>query len=303
MKKLSLAVAVAATFAAGAASAYQVAEAGPGLLVPYATYNDSEFTAVGLINHSTTDVAVFWSFQTAKSEHLTDGCFEMTAKDLEGFVWNAVNGGANTKDVLGYLVFGVGSGANGKCVESDVINAAGLISGNALQVYNGTDVAYIPTFPVAVADLTAGQGMATLIGYEDFNTLASGAQGGSSVALRYFLADNSSTKMVVWQPNNTGSNWVVNAYDEKQNRKSVTMPIPYEVNVIDPTTNVTGMPSSFVDGFFEFALPTGTACTPAPSSATRGNCYDGVVAFSLIDAPAYGAVQTLLGTTFLGTTP
>lgn len=273
MKKLSLAVAVAATLTAGVANAYTVGRPASGLLVPHAVQNgDAYNTVVGLINHAPTTATVYWTFFDVNSKHVTDGQFSMSSKDYQSFSW-AAEAGSGLENIDGYLVFTVGDAAA-------VVDAAGRISGNAFQIDTANaDVAYVPTFPILSTDYTTGINLTTMDA-GSVNTLTAGATAGQTMSLRYFIdgaPGGNDTAILVWSAPDVNGTYTVNIYDDKQNRKSVNFTLPNaELNVFNPET-ISGRPSSFVDGFIDWTLPA-----------------DGVVSYSVVSSSAFSATQTLL---------
>lgn len=121
----------------------------------------------------------------------------------------------------------------------------------------------------------------------------------TQMSLRYFIdgaAGGDDTRVTVWSTGNHSGTHTVNIYDNAQNRQSVNFPLAEtELSWFDPET-ISGRPASFVDGFIEWnpsVRPTGVIGAAA-EGALAGIGGD-VVAYSTIVAPAFGAVQTLLG--------
>jgi hypothetical protein len=121
----------------------------------------------------------------------------------------------------------------------------------------------------------------------------------TQVSLRYFIdgaAGGNDTRVSVWSTGNHSGTHTVNIYDNAQNRQSVNFPLTEtELSWFDPET-IAGRPAAFVDGFIEWNpsnLPSGVigAVIEGPLATIGGD----VVAYSTIVAPAFGAVQTLLG--------
>ncbi len=319
MKKLGLSVAIAAAFAAGSVHAYDgLAEASPGLVVPVAYYDASSATAVGIINHSTANVAVFWSFHDQDSNHVTDGTFCMTGKDFFPFIWNEATAGSGLSAKQGYLVFGVGSGVpsvsdkvGGACASmsgvSDTLDSNAKISGSAFQVLSSTsDVSVTPVFPLVAADFARGAGLSTLNSQSIIGLAASPNQvsAGVNFSLRYVTSTsgNDTSTIYIWSPNSVKGQYTVNAYDNQQNRKSVNLDLPNrELNIVNPA-KIVGMPTSFTDGFIEWTPPVSTSTaevTGLPGCTDTAGCnYAGIVSYTVVNSKAFGAVQTMLNATF-----
>ncbi|AVO32954.1 hypothetical protein [Ottowia oryzae] len=306
MKKFAMsAIAVAAVLGAGAANAYTMGTFSNGFVVPNVIHDATgATTAVGIINQSAITVPVFWTFFDQESNHVVDGCFTMTAKDYEPFVWSQKSG-TGLAGQRGYLVFAVGNSTAGTCAIGQTLAASGsgaLIAGNAFFVDPvRKDVAYTP---VIDGPLTIG-GSATDLSTLDAGSLtqvAGAAQVGASprFSLRYFIDgvanSGTNTNIVVWSTGDQTGTYTVNMYDAAQNRQSVNFKLDHaELDWFDPEL-IAGRPASFVDGFIDWKLNVGALPTGAPSTgALLGATTGSVFTYSVIDAPAFGAVQTVLG--------
>lgn len=294
MKKIAIAAAVTAALSAGVAQAYQVGTFSNGFVVPNVIHNGAaDTTAVGII--SAQAAAVYWTFFDQNSEHVTDGCFEVTANDFRSFVW-AQESGVGLEGRRGYLVFAAdAAGAADRApqcnggegfVSGDQDGAPAAVSANAFQVNTAArDVAFVP---VIDGHLTIG-GDLTTMGPLSLNAVGGAANGGETMYMRYFIdgrAGGDDTQIVVWStgdlrnPDGTPGNYTVNIYDDAQNRRSVTISLANaELNVINPE-QIVGRPADFTDGFITWATP-----------ATAGSVFS----YSIVNSPAFGAVQTLLG--------
>ena len=302
MKKLAIAAAAAASLTAGVANAYTVGTFSNGFVVPNVIHDASGTTAVGLVNQTATPVAVYWTFFDQNSNHVTDGCFNMTSKDYEPFIWSA-QAGAGTSGKRGYLVFLAGSasygGAAATACGGTVFQAgasSALISGNAFQVdLAAKSVAFTPVIdgPLTVATTTD----ITRMGPADLQFVAGAATVAAGVSptfsMRYAIdgvAGGTDTRIVVWSTGDQKKSHTVDMYNNAQQRKSVNFDLAYsELDYFDPEA-IVGRPADFLDGFIEWkptlaSFNTGTVTTASAS----------VVTYSIISAPAFGAVQTILG--------
>lgn len=286
MKKLSLAVAVAATLGAGVANAYTVAEPGDGVLVPNVIHNGpSDTTAVGLINHSTTAATVYWTFFDQNSKHIADGQFQMTGNDFVRFVW-AEESGLGLEGMRGYLTFNVGVSA------TDPTPASGMISAAAFQADAVLgDAVFVPTFPIDQTDLDSAATDLTNLDENSLVNLASGAPAGDTVDLRYEFSGDFQSRIVVWSTGGTDGTVAggglkgtrtVNMYDDNQDRRSVNFTCDFsELCFIDPTT-IIGRPAGFTSGFIR---------------AQFGNSGAGdFVSYTAVRSASFGATQTILNT-------
>lgn len=270
MKKLSLAVAVAATLGAGVAHAYTVGTPDDGVLVPNVIHNGAaDTTAVALINHSTTGVTVYWTFFDQDSTHITDGQFNMTGNDMTSFVW-ANESGLGLEGQRGYLVFHVGNAAGAPTTAADQISAA------AFQVTAG-DAVFVPTFPIDDADLSGVTDLTNLDATSLAN-LASGADGNDTVDMRYEFTGDFQTNIVVWSTGGLNGTSTVNMFNDAQDRKSVNFTCEFvELCFIDPT-KIAGRPANFTNGFIRATFP------------------NDFVSYSMVRSASFGATQTILNT-------
>jgi len=310
MKKFALAaVAAAAALGAGVAQAYTVGTFSNGLVVPNVIHNgDTDTTAVGLINQSGQAVSVFWTFFDQNSNHVTDGCFPMTDKDYQPFVWSAQSG-LGLAGQRGYLVFAVGSAVAPIAACSAASAAAGLfgpgaIAANAFQVNTTTqDVAFVPVIdgPLALAGgtnlTTMGPNSLLAVFGAAPVPAAAGPSGTPTFSMRYYVdgaAGGNDTRIVVWSTGDQRGTHTVNMYDDAQNRKSVNFKLSFaELDWFDPET-IAGRPATFTDGFIEWDASNEPADAPVPAAAL-GLVGGSAFTYSVISAPAFGAVQTVLG--------
>ncbi len=304
MKKLPLAVAVAAVVAGGVAHSYQMGIYDNGLLVPRVIHNGTgDTTAVGLVTHGcpTNNNMVYWAFFDENSKHLTDGHFPMTDADVHAFVW-AAEAGQGLAGVPGYLVFFVSTNGDNAADDRDTP----CLAGEAFHVVAGdADVAYRPVWPINYQDANGGAGVPDLTAMDDttITTLqagaldAIGAGGNELIAMRYSIANGDTTEVVTWSAESIGGpgkEYTVNLYDDQENRKSVNIPFPNEEqNVIDPSA-IVGRPANFVNGFIEWRTPddgAGDYVDNPPANTPDGN---GVVSYSVVRSAAFSARQTIV---------
>lgn len=302
MKKFAMAAVAAAAMTVGVAHAYTAGTFSNGVVVPNVIHNGgADTTAVGLINQSTSagagvTRAVFWTFFDQDSNHVTDGCFTMTNKDYQPFVWSdpALSGG-NTAGKRGYLVFALGGTADCANVAPST-SSTDLLAAHAFQVnLVAKDVAYTP---VIDGPLTIGSTDLTKLGPDSLTKVGGAAQTipgsgevGAKFNMRYYLQDGAKTNIVVWSTGDQTGSHTVNIFDDKQNRKSVNFDLTKkELDWFNPDP-IVGRPSTYVDGFIEWDAA--TAPKLGLVGSTLGNAS--VFSYSVIDAPAFGAVQTVLG--------
>ncbi|HHB13101.1 MAG TPA: hypothetical protein ENK62_07880 [Chromatiales bacterium] len=302
MKKLPIAVAVAAAMSAGAASAYTMGTFDHGLLVPQVFHNGAgDTTAVGLITHGCDFSAypdgktglVYWTFFDENSTHITDGAVPMTNNDVYSFVW-ANESGLGLEGMQGYLVFFVDTDANGTIDAAD----GECLAGEAFHVVAAdADVAYKAVWPIDALLDTAGAGIPdpTTMNAASITTLSAGAPVGDTITMRYSIANGDTTSIAVWSADDISGVYTVNMFDDEENRKSVNFALPNaEQNSIDPST-IVGRPADYVNGFIEWVTPD-PATLPADPPGSRDNGADGngVVSYSVIRSVAFSARQTVV---------
>ena len=310
MKKLAMtAIAAATVLCAGAAQAYTVGTFSNGVVVPNVIHNGpTDTTAVGLINRSGAGAvrAVYWTFFDQDSNHVTDGCFPMTDSDFQPFVWSSESG-TGLEGRRGYLVFALGTSvanataANACSAASAVGIGEGRLAANAFQVdATNKDVAYIPVVDGPLT-LAAASNLTTL-GPTSLTAAGGAAPVGNVMNMRYFIdgaTGGTDTLIAVWSTGDQRGTHTVNMFDDKQGRKSVNFKLDHtELDWFNPET-ISGRPAGFVDGFIEWntgVVPgnysTLPGAVPANALATAGGS---VFTFSVINSPAFGAVQTVLG--------
>ena len=319
MKKFAMAAVAAAAMTAGVAQAYTMGTFSNGVVVPNVIHNGAtDTTAVGLINRSGTAKSVYWTFFDQESAHVTDGCFPMTNNDYEPFVW-ASQSGLGLEGRRGYLVFALGGlvapvvGTAG-CSAAEAaagIAAPGVTSrlaANAVQVMTASsDVSYIPVIDGNLT-LAAGTNLGTM-GPESLQNVAGAATVvpgiGPFMIMRYFVDSTTNggneTRIVVWSTGDQRGTHTVNMYDSAQNRKSVNFALTHrELDWFDPE-QIAGRPATYTDGFIEWntgVIPAdfpGVAGTALGSLPVAPIAARSVFTYSVISAPAFGAVQTVLG--------
>lgn len=308
MKKFALAAVAAAALSAGVAQAYTVGTFSNGVVVPNVIHNgQGETTVVGLINASNATIPVFWTFFDQNSKHVTDGCFGMTANDYESFIWSNESG-TGLEGKRGYLVFAVGTNTANVSARESVCKASGrqlasstALSANAFHVQLGKSVAYTPVIdgPLTITPATSDL---TNLHEDSLEAVAGAANKTQTLYMRYFIdgqKDGNDTRIAVWSVGNHKNTHTVNIYDDAQNRKSVNFDLAEaELSWFDPET-IAGRPANFIDGFI--AWDVSTAMEKLPNGTTRPlfalqTPTQGVImSYSTIIAPAFGAVQTLLG--------
>ncbi len=298
MKKFAMAAVAAAAMMAGGAQAYTVGTFSSGFVVPNVVFDASGTTAVGIISKGTG--CAFWTFFDQESNHVTDGFIPMTDNDYHSFVWSA-NAGENVSGKRGYLVFTAGNG-NGTSTCTPTRNASMQLAGNAFQVLPASsDVAFVPvidgvdTTAIANLSLMDANSVTTVTGA----VVLTGATT-AEFSMRYYIdgkAGGNDTNIVVWSTGDQRGSHTVFMYDDAQHPKSVNFNLTHtELDWFD-VESIVGRPASYVDGFITWAVsrdtfaPLVSGVKNTASSPTTVS----VMTYSVISAPAFGAVQTMLG--------
>ena len=158
---------------------------------------------------------------------------------------------------------------------------------------------------------------ARMTGVDAYATLA--ATSGDRLDVRYFI-DNKvagdDTAVAFWTADEMAvpTTWTANMYNTSQQRQSVNFTLTKaNMNAID-VESIPGRPATFLDGFIEVTLPNAAApglravdaagVTTGPClinfnqynglGAPVSTCAGGVMAYSVISSPTFGAVQTMM---------
>ena len=180
---------------------------------------------------------------------------------------------------------------------------SGQLAGNAFYVdVAGKSVAFTPVIDGPLT-LAAGTNLSTMDALSLVNVAGAATVAPTTqLSLRYFidgaLNAGNDTRITVWSTGNQIGTHTVNIYDNAQNRQSVNFPLAEsELSWFDPET-IAGRPAAFLDGIIEWnpgVAPANAPVAPALVGPLLSAGGGSVVAYSTIVAPAFGAVQTLLG--------
>lgn len=297
MKKLAIAVAAVAALTTGVSHAYTMGTFSNGFVVPNVIHDGGNVsTAVGVV--SRVAGAVHWTFFDQNSVHKTDGCFTVTANDYQPFLW--VNeSGVDLENDRGYLVFTavarVDTTVASTCTTVKNLAApAQQLSGHAFE-YNlsAKDVSYIPVIdgPITIGGLPAE---VDVLGPFSVTEVGGAAAFGDTMYMRYYIdgVKNSGddTRIAVWSTGSQKASHTVNMFDDKQNSKSVNFTLTNtELDFIDPEF-IEGRPSAYKDGFIVWNTTGAFSQESTTGPLTTGSVFS----YSVISAPAFGAVQTIL---------
>lgn len=314
MKKLLMCSAAAIALCAG--NAHAVRNLSNGFVVPNVIHNGpGDTTAVGLINKSDAAVRVFWTFFDGNGTPSDKGCFAMSKYEYAPFVWSG-NSKAGMEGKRGYLVFAASSksvfhvgckalGAPIGTPPSGQLRDAGTtkIGGNAFQVnIANADVAYVPVIDGSLTLYPTDVDLYALT--KDSLTRAGGAPSGMAKQnLRYYIdgaPGGNDTDLLFWTTADIRGTHTVTAYDDKTNSAVVAMKMNNAKQNFINAELIPGIPATHRDGFIEWT-PSTTPTDYIASGGTAGQSLGenalmrDTFTFSIITAPAFGAVQTVLG--------
>ena len=307
MKKFAMAAVAAAAMSVGVAQAYTVGTFTNGVVVPNVIHNGAgDTTAVGLI--SDTGGCVYWTFFDQDSTHVKDGVFAMTANDFQGFVWaDTQYSGVGLNGQRGYLVFTMSDenpSPAGKCPQATALTAGSAtrtLAGNAFHVDAAAkDVAFVPVIdgPLTFDGVRTLNNMNANSLVQVGGALTLAGADSAKLYMRYYIdgaTGGTDTNVVVWSTGDQRGQHTVYMFNDKQDQFSVNFKLAHsELDYFD-VESIPGRDPSYLDGFLlwpvdrtTFTLNKGTVAAAVPTTVS-------VITYSVISAPAFGAVQTVLG--------
>lgn len=251
-----------------------------GVLVPYANFNATDTTAVGLT--SSQAGTVYWAFFDANGNRRTQGSFVTNAYQLYSFVWSSqaatAPGGAALANTEGYLLFALDSDGSGTITGAD----SPALGGNAFHVSLG-DVAFQPVLPVDAGMLVdPNPANWTVAGVNPGSYLGLGFFEGAPLYVQYVIdttPGGDRTRMHVW----CDTNFTLVQSMTLDNGAGVTQAVNVQMlnsrlNVID-IEQIPGINPAFNGGGFIRWTMAGQA----------GGCS----IFSVAYSPVFAATQTL----------
>ncbi len=316
MKKLLMCSAAAIALCAG--NAHAVHNLSNGFVVPNVIHNGAgDTTAVGIVNKSDAAVRVFWTFFDEAGTPSDKGCFVMGQNKYEPFVW-ASSAKAGMEGKRGYLVFAAADktifhiGCSVIAIPpaptpppAGQLRAAATtkIGGNAFQVnVASSDVAYVPVIDGGLTLNPTDVNLYALT--KDSLTRAGGSPGGMGKQnLRYYIdgtPGGNDTALLFWTTADVRGTHTVTAYDDKSNGAVVAMKMNNAKQNWINTEAIPGIPATHRDGFIEWnpgAVPPDFVASGGTAGESLGDntLTRDTFTFSVITAPAFGAVQTMLG--------
>lgn len=319
MKKIGLAVAVTAALGAApvGVQAYTMAVFDVGQLVPQAWFKTGDgATYVGLISRC--PGTLYWTWFNKDSQHIVDDAVPMTKYDQ--WSWNLQAIAPGLGDERGYAVFlfdleSDPAFPNKGDERLDAYDDEQCLASSAFWVdIPNNDVAYVPTFPLALDDiaLDARDLKVPLPDYDAISSLVAGAQLDQTIYKRYYvngvLGDLDRTEIVTWTVCKPPASQNLRWYNHDQDWISAVYPTPNdELNWFDPEpTLILATKGAFVDGFIPW--PVKAAANPYQAGAGAGqnlrycnhNNFDlysdnqAAVSYSQMYSTVTGAEQTIV---------
>ncbi len=316
MKKLLMCSAAAIALCAG--NAHAVRNLSNGFVVPNVVHNGAgDTTAVGLVNKSDAAVRVFWTFFDETGTPSDKGCFAMGQNKYQPFIW-ASESKAGMEGKRGYLVFAAAEkslihiGCSVVTIPpappaspSGQLRSATTtrIGGNAFQVnVANSDVAYVPVIDGSLTLNPTDVNLYALA--KDSLTRAGGSPSGvGKQSLRYYIdgaPGGNDTGLVFWTTADIRGTHTVTAYDDKSSGTVVSMKMNNAKQNWVNAELIPGIPATHRDGFIEWnpsAVPTDFVASGGTAGQSLGDnaLTRDTFTFSVITAPVFGAVQTMLG--------
>lgn len=250
-------------------------------LVPYANFNDDENVSVGLISQS--GGTIRWLFFDQDGRRVDAGDFRTQDGEFLGFSL-ASNASASLGDTLGFLMFCLDDNNDGRLNFDDNPD----LSANALLVRaNDADAVYLPVLPVFVSDIEPGNFLSDIDDWtnDPIDELLTGAGPDEKLYMRYFTdgVENSGddTTIYLFTAGHPDNEIDVEAVGPGAVIDAELLLGQFRLNVIDPET-VTGLADSDLigSGYLVWEIP---------------DDIRSAFAFSLVSSPAFGAVQSLVG--------
>jgi hypothetical protein len=248
-----------------------------GCLVPYATYNDTEDTTVGLIVWLPTG-SIYWNYISADGVNLASDSIAMQPN-----IWNYAfslrsSDGNSHPNTLGYLIFT--SDNNGTLTTAEDTDN---IYGNAVLL-SVNDAAFLPVIPLARSD------------YANADLDLSNLNGASLVALSYGLRSTAThgsdtrywinpalgavTSLVIWtcQAAPASFDGTISSVTGVPFAVITMNPVHTHLNVFDVASEIAAIPAGFIEG----------SILVGPSGSDR-------LIYSIMTSTTFSAKQTLLG--------
>jgi len=249
-------------------------------LLPWGTFGPAGITtAVGLT--SRVDGIVEWAFFDEDGDRLDDGRFAIEADELTGLTLDLVLSPA-LSGATGFMLFCLDSNADGLITVDD----NGVLVANAFYVdLPNNDVAFLPVWSVTAGNLDEPDPENwTEEPIVDIPLLAAGT--GASVDMQYLVdgvvGDGDNTRIVIFTSDEPSLLVSMQAIGPGR-QLEVSVELPHgRLNVLDVESieEISALQGLRPSGFLRWNIP-----------ANAGS----VVAFSLVESPGFGALQTLLG--------
>jgi hypothetical protein len=257
-----------------AGTAYQahaVLEAQDGCLVPYAMYNNTVDTSIGLMSWNNTG-AVYWSFMSPDGVQLGHGVITLSALNVS-FSLRTEDGNAHP-DTTGYVVFTHDD--DGTLTTSEDHS---VISANAVLL-SSEGATFIPVVPLDRIDYTnASINLNNLTG-SSIVGLSYGYAAAKVVSTHYWIdpAFGAQTQIIIWCSQTPPESFTGTIFSVSGGSADITFSGDHTVLNVYDLTQGQGVPAGFIDGLLDL-------------NAGGGERF----IFSLIKSSVFSAMQTTLG--------
>jgi hypothetical protein len=274
--KVVLVISFAMILLAGAATlGHAFFEAEDGCLVPYAYYNDSTDTMIGLISWIENGY-FYWSFMSPDGVQLGHGFIPANEAYKIPFSLKNADGNAHPNQV-GYIVFTYDD-------EDEILQPTedrAELAANAVLLSAG-DAAFIPVVPLTRSDYASGNVNLHSLNAGSIVGLSYGYPGYEHISTSFWIDPffGAETLLVVWCSQSPPAVFDAEIYStESFDWTEVTFTRYYQVlNVYDMAFDAVGLDPSIVDGIVDILDGGGERFV-----------------FSLISSNAFSAIQTMVG--------
>jgi hypothetical protein len=270
-----LAIMFAAVILGGSATlSHADSQAHVGFLVPYAYYNDTTDTMIGIKTWFTTS-SVYWSFMSQDGVQWAHGVIPATTAFKVPFSFKTQDSNSHP-NMVGYLIFTYDEDG---ILETDEDSNAML--GNAVLL-SANDAAFLPVIPLGRADYANVNVNLNDLNVNSIVHVSHGFPAAKTVTTNYWIDPlfNAETYLIIWCSQTPPEAFEAHLYSLNSfNGDDISFGRVHQVlNVYNVATQSIGLDSISVDGFVDLE----------PGGGER-------FMFTLIKSSAFSATQTMLG--------
>jgi len=260
------------------ASLAQTVELQDGCLVPYAYYNSTVDTAIGLITvNNVLGYSFYWNFMSADGLELGSGAIPYTF-GVYKYPFSLRSGDGNSHpDQVGYVIFTFDDDGTLETTEDRATMSASAV------LLSVDDAAFIPVIPLDRSDYDNSNINLTSLTTDPIVALSYGQGVNKYVRTNYWVERSfgAYTHVVIWASQTPPASLFASSYPIGGTGTSVGLtPTHTVLNVYDIPSDASGMPESHVDGILAIW----------PGGGER-------FIFSLIGSTSFSAMQTMIGFT------